>query len=103
MHDEVDKPKATLGSMLDLVDVGLYGGLGALLLGGLVYHAGAAVLASRSVVALGAFCLVVVATVASIVADVRRRRFGVVSRLLVGAWLACVVAVSIMELASLAP
>ncbi|MFO0696728.1 MAG: hypothetical protein U0230_24370 [Polyangiales bacterium] len=92
--------KKKLASSLCAFDVVIYGVLGAFLLATAAYEVGKAAFASRSVLAIGTFVVAAAATVVAVLADVRRRKLGVVSRLLVGA---CVGVVIAIELSSAFP
>ncbi len=83
---------------LDGIDVLIYGGLGAALLGYVVYSIGLAIHEAGNRLVLAAFVAVVTGSVGLLVRDLFRKQLSRSSKLLVGAWGACVALVLVVEL-----
>lgn len=97
---ESSKRRWSIFSALDAVEIGVYGGLGAALLGYAIYEIGRAIWEGGSPWLLVAFVAIVAGSFGQAIRDLYRRRFSPASRLLVGAWALCAVLILLVDLFS---
>ena len=83
---------------LDRIDVLLYGGLGAALLGYALYSIGLAIHEAGNRLVMIAFVTAVAGSAGCLVRDLGRRKLSRSSKLLVGAWAGCAALVLVAEL-----
>jgi len=82
---------------LESIDFLVYSGGGAILLCYLIYKAGSAIWSTNSAALKLVYLLTLAGTVVSTIRDLLRRKFSLVSRLLVGAWIVCVAAIILID------